>query len=138
MNTLPNDKLYPQASWSMLIVVLLLSACQTLRPITPGEHEHIEKMDASENELIWIYHLAGVLCETTYYSNTEEAVNALDSVEIQVYDSFQFEIPSCASCGCPTSERFAANIRRYDLDRTKAMGWHFLGDESVIENNKRQ
>lgn len=138
MNTPSYYNIYPQTNWSILIILLLLSACQTLKPTTPIKSEYVEKMDASENELIWIYHLAGVLCETTYYTSTEEAVTTLDSLEVRVYDSFQFEIPSCTSCGCPSSKRFAANIRRYDLSRAIAMGWHFLEDDSVIEKNKRQ
>ncbi len=137
MNNSSNYNMYLKTSWGILIILLLFSACQTLRTVNPSEPGHVEKMNASENELIWIYHLAAVLCETTYYTITEEAVSDLDSLEVRVYDSFQFDIPSCSSCGCPSGKRFAANIRRYDLNRAMGIGWHFLEDESVIEKYKR-
>lgn len=138
MNKPSDYNRYAHSSWGILIILLLFSACQTMRPVIPAEPGHVEKMDASQNELVWVYHLAGVLCETTFYTSTEEALNDLDSLEVHVYDSFQFDIPSCASCGCPSSKRFAANIRHFDLNRAMSIGWHFLEDDSVIEENKRQ
>jgi hypothetical protein len=129
--------MYAHTRWGIVIVLLLSAACQTLRPVHPAESGHVEKMDASQNELVWIYHLAGVLCENTFYTSTDEAVNDLDSLEVHVYDSFQFDVPSCSTCGCPSSKRFAANIRRYDLKQAIDIGWHFLEDDSVITEHKR-
>lgn len=119
----------------VFLITFLLSGCQSMQRVDRSNTEYVESMKASETELIWIYHLAGIQCEESYYNSTTEAINDLKSHEIEVFDSFKFSVMVAAVCGNASAERFAAQIRRADLDQAQSLEWQFLEDESIIKNH---
>jgi hypothetical protein len=59
-------------------------------------------------------------------------VDFLTLYHVNVIDSLAFSTNTCWACGCPTSERFAAKIKRYDLDKALGLGWTEIINEDII------
>ena len=119
----------------ILFVAALFVGCQSLQRVDRSDTEYVESMRASETELVWVHHPAGIQCEETYYNNITEAVDDMRSHDIEVFDSFKFSVMVATVCGNLSSDRYATQIRWVDLDRARREGWQFLKDESVIKNN---
>jgi hypothetical protein len=112
---------------NILLIFLSVEGCKSLKTVNENKSNDLVK---DCNYYVWIYHVSGIQCKVTYFSNLESAVSYLHDNEIATVNSKEFSIyGTCFACGCPSSLNFAAKILYQDLGKAMSCGWTVLQDQ---------
>lgn len=76
--------------------------------------------------MIWILRPVARQCEeedSMPYATLDDAVLAVQSAGVTVFDSEMVGLFVCEACGCPTSDHFRLQIMAGDYTLVEGMGW---------------